>query len=1428
MIQTSIPFADYDAAIKAGNRQRMRITFPNKTLTEKDMYVDGFTYTEVLNSDTDLAIGKAVCSSFEIPIVNDGSYSDFDFKQRFTVELGITIGDTVQYAPLGTFIGEKPERLLQDTIQLTGYDLMTLFDEDASLFLAGLTYPTTIQALFNALCTRVGVQYDSTQACPNINRIIVASPFDGQGVTYRDILAWIAEACGCYARMSRTGKCELVWFTQTDYSINSHWYYDVNVEEFTVPAIDQVRIQVTENDIGVSYPYDGTFANSYPVYDNPYLYGNSEAEISGAAQSLYERLSTLQQYKPCTVDADGNWLIQCGDIITITMPNGTETISLPVFSLTLTWAGRAEIVYQSTGTEVRQAFSTTHKNIVRQNAKFHEFIVTIDEFKSEIISLTNKTYVQDTDPVDTVGTGALRIGDYWVNPSRWIDVLEYTWEEICEKDWQDLFIFAKCWDGHEWVTVSDLSIISEHSTRIEQNEDAIVLEAKRANAIEGELRSGIEMNAESISMEVVRAKGSEESLSTKIDITAESVKSEILSTVNKTYLQEEDPCITEGTGKIKRGDFWITGGAFDTWEKVKASTWEGFSANNWQKIKEYTWADLMPIVRSWNGKEWVIVSDATQPAILSSKIEQTKELIGLEVKRANAAEGTLQANIDMTAESISLEVDRASQAEGKLSASIQVTANSITSEVKRATQAEGTLQSNITQTAEDIRLGVKSAGKVSTVGSYILIESNKVEIKSGGNIDIKSGGTFTVASDNFKIDSSGNVKMSGKVTSTEGQIGGWYIGTDYIGNKNSKTSSSVGLHAMTASEETNASNVYILWAGSATQSSANFSVKGDGTVTIKKGSLNINSGKFVVDAEGNVTIKRGSLAIGGSDDNPNFAVDTSGNVTIKHGSININNGKFEVTSSGVMTAKEATLTGTLYAKEGRIGATESSGTYSGGFIIKANKMYTDGKTSYNSSTEGVYIGTDGIGLGTGEFYIKKDGSLTATKGQIGGWYIGSDYIGNKSTKGSSAVGLHALTDSDTASSTYVLWAGSSTQSSANFSVKGDGTVSIKSGTLNINSNFIVDSDGTVTIKKGSLAIGSNFSVATDGTVEIKKGTLTIGSNFSVSSTGSLTAKDGTIGGWYIGSNYLGNASTLASSTIGMYSSGTSSNIVFWSGGTRSGTPTFSVTANGKLYASNAEISGKVTASSGKIGVDSDGNYGWSIDSRQISSGSGSYYIALNSDSYWDGTKYNPDTGTYGDFRERYAIWCGNASSSSAPFRVSREGKVYAKKFITVTEPDASHPSGTETTINLSSYPLWKLNYSTIKQSTISTDGDGKCTAFTLSNGTTVNFKSAATARAEGWSAARSVIAWPAEGTTDSFTVRIPSGSEQDHPNYQDGNFTLSTNGRYASVKFQNIRTVASIDFMPNSATWAHSYVTATVLNVTCTVNGVTYSTQIST
>ena len=134
----------------------------------------------------------------------------------------------------------------------------------------------------------------------------------------------------------------------------------------------------------------------------------------------------------------------------------------------------------------------------------------------------------------------------------------------------------------------------------------------------------------------------------------------------------------------------------------------------------------------------------------------------------------------------------------------------------------------------------------------------------------------------------------------------------------------------------------------------------------------------------------------------------------------------------------------------------------------------------------------------------------------------------------------------------------------------------------------------------------------------------------------------------------------------------SSTYVMWSGAATAASSPFWLKKSGEIY-----------AISGTIG-------GFTLAANSLSSGSTTTYVNINSNA-----------------SNTYAMWAGAEAVANAPFRLKRDGTVYLTSLIAVGE------NSSETTVNLRTAGLWKLNYNVVKSYTTN--------SITLSNGATINF-----------------------------------------------------------------------------------------------------------
>ena len=457
--------SDYIAAIRAGNPTHVKMVFPVQgvTLIDSDIALDGgMNISTQLNPDTDLTLGKAISSEFDVTLVNRGSVRELFWTEEFTVSMGVDVSGTTYWVQLGLFTGERPEKtILVETVQFTAYDRMQLFEREANGFISGFTIdennPKTVRQIYQALCDYCygvsdGSSYESTDdALANImSRSYTELPFDVQGFTCRDLLSWIAEAAGCYAVITPAGKVKLVWYQEhmSDYTLTRNDWFTNDVCElqwvtgsnpktwedledytwaqlsaylwrelegqevpFKVNTLKVSRTDVTGgDDVGVYIPDSSHADNIYQIVDNPFLATANSTEETAYLLPLFNRLNKFGYdgvnnhyvpYIPMNVNCIGNWLIEAGDVINVQITAGSYG-RLPIFCRSLRWASYCDDNYVCTGNLKRESITESNKQLLRQGGRYHIYKKDINTLYSEIGDRTGKstTISQDINNIE--------------------------------------------------------------------------------------------------------------------------------------------------------------------------------------------------------------------------------------------------------------------------------------------------------------------------------------------------------------------------------------------------------------------------------------------------------------------------------------------------------------------------------------------------------------------------------------------------------------------------------------------------------------------------------------------------------------------------------------------------------------------------------------------------------------------------------------------------------------------------------------------------------------------------------------------------------------------------------------------------------------------------------------------------------------------
>lgn len=436
------------------------------------------------------------------------------------------------------------------------------------------------------------------------------------------------------------------------------------------------------------------------------------------------------------------------------------------------------------------------------------------------------------------------------------------------------------------------------------------------------------------------------------------------------------------------------------------------------------------------------------------------------------------------------------------------------------------------------------------------------------------------------------------------------------------------------------------------------------------------------------------------------------------------------------------ISGTIYATSGEIGGLKIQNTTLSDLNKTANDAKSDAATAQGTANQAVSDAKDA-----------KDAADAAQKDANDGKTKAENILnGNVSVPWVKSTGIEINGKNLTVGAEGKLIL----QSNAGIEVQSGGNITIKSGgkfTVASN-NFAIDENGNVAMTGKVVATSGNI-----GGLEIKNTTLSdLNSTANTAKTNAATAQktanqavddakkakeaadkaqgtandgktkaenilEGKVSVPWVKSTAIeingknmtvgaeGKLTLQSNAGIEVQSGG---NITIKSGGKFTiASNNFAIDENG-----NVALTGKITASSGKIG-------GWNIDTDRLYAGSGTSYVALNTNASYP------------------AIWAGNGTYSNAPFRVDRDGSVYITSLYTLQE------DGTPTKMDLRSN-YWKMDSAYAHAVKTLSVADGTLT-IALYNGTTVNFNKADLSglKVAGWS-------WPLNTATDysSATVKV--------------------------------------------------------------------------
>jgi hypothetical protein len=186
-----------------------------RQLAGDDIMMSTLAVRDAVSGASSFEVGAAITNRCTITLNNwDERFDSYDFTDALLEpSVGVELeGGTVEWVRKGVYHVDQPESY-GNTINLESLDNMVLLEVPYSD--ASVTLPATCGAIVNAICTHVGVTL-STSTFANRNTVIPAT-VDMADMTCAEVLSYVAQLTGNWARFDAWGRLRLEWYPTNCY-----------------------------------------------------------------------------------------------------------------------------------------------------------------------------------------------------------------------------------------------------------------------------------------------------------------------------------------------------------------------------------------------------------------------------------------------------------------------------------------------------------------------------------------------------------------------------------------------------------------------------------------------------------------------------------------------------------------------------------------------------------------------------------------------------------------------------------------------------------------------------------------------------------------------------------------------------------------------------------------------------------------------------------------------------------------------------------------------------------------------------------------------------------------------------------------------------------------------------------------------------------
>lgn len=212
MINTS---AKFKTEINKPSRSfECKVTIGNHVYTNKDIVNIVLDYPQPQEG---FSIGNTISQSLDLTLINT---KDIIFStSQVNIEIGLKIGSTIEYIPMGIFNIDDIEKT-DYTTKLTCYDNMIKFETP---YFSELSDKPTLQQVVDELSSKTGVTFTGSLPAYTVSKL--------DGFTCREVLSCVASICAGNAAITRDGKFTIKTIKEVAKTIDGNNYFDYTKED---------------------------------------------------------------------------------------------------------------------------------------------------------------------------------------------------------------------------------------------------------------------------------------------------------------------------------------------------------------------------------------------------------------------------------------------------------------------------------------------------------------------------------------------------------------------------------------------------------------------------------------------------------------------------------------------------------------------------------------------------------------------------------------------------------------------------------------------------------------------------------------------------------------------------------------------------------------------------------------------------------------------------------------------------------------------------------------------------------------------------------------------------------------------------------------------------------------------------------------------